>query len=257
MKALVPCHSSTPKSASKSSVSVYQGMSQPIRAFKRSMFSCGRARDEHEGGVAGVQMGEVGDLVGEEGAAAAAALGPALHARARRRSGRRPAAGAPRTGRAGWRDRPGPRSVLLVHGHPRHPAALGGQRIAGAGQLLLLHQQLRAGGLPFLRRHDWRGVHCGLFLLEVFVDDVEQAPPQGALAIHPVGRLAEHAGLEREPVRPALDHARDDARLLQDLQVLGDRGLGHAEAAGGFDRRSPGLRPGARRCRGGSGETEP
>ena len=33
MKALVPCHSSTPKSASKSSTSVYQGMFQPIRSF--------------------------------------------------------------------------------------------------------------------------------------------------------------------------------------------------------------------------------
>ena len=37
----MPCHSSTPKSASKSSVSVYQGMSQPIRAFQRSMSACG------------------------------------------------------------------------------------------------------------------------------------------------------------------------------------------------------------------------
>ena len=42
MNALVPCHSSTPKSASKSSVSVYHGMcSQPIRAFTRSMSACG------------------------------------------------------------------------------------------------------------------------------------------------------------------------------------------------------------------------
>src|SRR4051794_40340687 len=38
-----------------------------------------RARDEREGGVAGVQMRKVGDLVGEERAAAAAALGPAGH----------------------------------------------------------------------------------------------------------------------------------------------------------------------------------
>ena len=44
----------------------------------------------------------------------------------------------------------------------------------------------------------------------------------------------EHVGLEREPVRPALDHAGDDAGLLQHLQVLGDRGLGHPEAGGGF-----------------------
>ena len=41
MNALVPCHSSTPKSASKPSVMVYQGISQPIRAFTRSMSDCG------------------------------------------------------------------------------------------------------------------------------------------------------------------------------------------------------------------------
>jgi hypothetical protein len=41
MKALWPCHSSTPKSASKLSVMVYQGISQPIRAFSRAMSACG------------------------------------------------------------------------------------------------------------------------------------------------------------------------------------------------------------------------
>jgi hypothetical protein len=41
MNALVPCHSSTPKSASKASVIVYQGISQPIRALTRSMSACG------------------------------------------------------------------------------------------------------------------------------------------------------------------------------------------------------------------------
>jgi hypothetical protein len=44
MNALVPCHWSTPKSASKPSVIVYQGIFQPIRAFTRSMSACG-ARD--------------------------------------------------------------------------------------------------------------------------------------------------------------------------------------------------------------------
>jgi hypothetical protein len=45
MNALVPCHSSTPKSASKSSVRVYHGINpQPIRAFRLSMSDCG-ARD--------------------------------------------------------------------------------------------------------------------------------------------------------------------------------------------------------------------
>src|SRR5207302_9386626 len=39
-----------------------------------------RPRDERESGVAGVQMGEVGDLVGHHGAADAGMLGPAGHA---------------------------------------------------------------------------------------------------------------------------------------------------------------------------------
>jgi len=39
-------------------------------------------------------------------------------------------------------------------------------------------------------------------------------------------------------MRPALDHARHHAGLLQHLQVLGDRGLRHPEATGGLtDRR--------------------
>src|SRR5215218_4483958 len=37
MKALMPCQSSTPKS----SVSVYHGITEPIRAFQRSMSDCG------------------------------------------------------------------------------------------------------------------------------------------------------------------------------------------------------------------------
>src|SRR5919106_116690 len=41
MNALWPCHSSTPKSASKLSVMVYQGILQPIRAFRRAMSACG------------------------------------------------------------------------------------------------------------------------------------------------------------------------------------------------------------------------
>jgi hypothetical protein len=41
MKALVPCHSSTPKSASKPSVIVYHGMWQSIRGFTRAMSGCG------------------------------------------------------------------------------------------------------------------------------------------------------------------------------------------------------------------------
>jgi hypothetical protein len=41
MNAFVPCHSSTPKSLSKSSVIVYHGIFQSIRAFNRAMSFCG------------------------------------------------------------------------------------------------------------------------------------------------------------------------------------------------------------------------
>src|SRR6185503_6189243 len=117
------------------------------------------ARRVGERGVPGVQVRGVGDLVGAERAAEAAAVGPAghvgvveeavedellaplEHVEQRRRAVRALEA------------------VLLLDRHPRHPAALGGQRIAGAGHLLLLDQQLLAGVLPLLRRHDRRGVH--------------------------------------------------------------------------------------------------
>src|SRR5436189_58575 len=46
MNAFVPCHSSTPKSLSKSSVMVYHGICHPIRAFTRSMSACG-AREQN------------------------------------------------------------------------------------------------------------------------------------------------------------------------------------------------------------------
>jgi hypothetical protein len=50
--------------------------------------------------------------------------------------------------------------VLLLHGQPRHPPTLGGQRVTGAGHCLLLDEQLLARSLPLLRRHDGWCVHC-------------------------------------------------------------------------------------------------
>src|SRR5262245_44429206 len=47
--------------------------------------------------------------------------------------------------------------VGLLYHQPRHPPALGGQRVARAGQRLLLDEKLLARSLPLLRRHD-RGV---------------------------------------------------------------------------------------------------
>src|SRR5262249_24144668 len=49
--------------------------------------------------------------------------------------------------------------VFLLHRHPRHPSTLGGQRITGAGEGLLLHQELLLRSLPLLLRHDRGCLH--------------------------------------------------------------------------------------------------
>jgi hypothetical protein len=82
------------------------------------------------------------------------------------------------------------------------------------------------------------------FLLQVLLDDVHEAAPDGPLAIHPLCHLAEHVELERQDVRVALDRARDEACLLEHLHVLGDRRLGYAEARGRIaEGRPPGAEP--------------
>src|ERR1700733_16115123 len=43
--------------------------------------------------------------------------------------------------------------VLLLHSHPRHPSALGRQRIALPRELFFLHQQVRARRQTVLSRH--------------------------------------------------------------------------------------------------------
>src|SRR5262245_10389950 len=50
-------------------------------------------------------------------------------------------------------------SLLLLQGQPRHPPTLGGQRVTGPGQLLLLHEQLLARSLPLPQRHYFRCFH--------------------------------------------------------------------------------------------------
>src|ERR1700683_5345578 len=44
--------------------------------------------------------------------------------------------------------------VLLFDGHPRHPAAFGGQRITRSREDLLLHEELLTRSFPLLLRHD-------------------------------------------------------------------------------------------------------
>src|SRR5262249_48012951 len=86
-------------------------------------------------------------------------------------------------------------AVLLLHRHPRHPAALGGQRIAGAGQLLLLDQQLLTGGIPLLRRHDRRSLHRGLSSLRYSATTSNRRPHRCACApSSPLLRSARRAG---------------------------------------------------------------
>ena len=104
-------------------------------------------------------MGEVGDLVGHHGAADAGMLGPAGHAGLEKGAiDDQLTATVEQVEQA--RLALGPvELVLLLHRQPRHPPTLGGQRVTGAGQLLLLHEQLLARGLPLLLRHDRGCVH--------------------------------------------------------------------------------------------------
>src|SRR5438270_1040279 len=54
--------------------------------------------------------------------------------------------------------------VFLLHGQPWHPATLGGQRITGAGELLLLHEEFLPRSFPLFLRHHLRCFHFFLFV---------------------------------------------------------------------------------------------
>ena len=101
-----------------------------------------RTRDENEGGVAGVQVGDVGDLVGHHGAAPAGVVGPAEHARLEEGAvDDQLTPTVEQVEQAGLARRPLER-IRRLHGHPRHSPALGGQGVTGAGLGLFLHEQL-------------------------------------------------------------------------------------------------------------------
>src|SRR6266852_3275254 len=118
-----------------------------------------RARGVRQRGVAGVQMRQVGDLIGAQGAAAAGVLGPAEHPGLEEGAIDDQLTAALEQIDQAYLALGSVELVLLVHSQPRHPPALGGQRVTRAGQGLLLHEQLLARSLPFLRRHDRRCVH--------------------------------------------------------------------------------------------------
>src|SRR3981189_908959 len=149
MNALWPRHSSTPKSASKLSVMVTQGISQPIRAFRRAMSACG-AREAYTRVVSRAfrwarwptwsaprEQPMQACSPGREEGAVDDQLTAALEQVEQARFAFRPV-----------------ELVLLLHGQPRHPPTLGGQCVTGAGQGLLLHQHLLARSFPLLRRNN-------------------------------------------------------------------------------------------------------
>ena len=95
-------------------------------------------------------MGEIGDLIGYERATEAAALGPTARAGLEEEAvDDQLTATLEQVEQARWSVR-ALEGVLLLHRHARHPAARGGQRVAGVGQLFLLEQQFLAGRLPLL-----------------------------------------------------------------------------------------------------------
>jgi len=96
-------------------------------------------------------MSDMGDLVGHHGAADASMFGPAFHAGLEEGAVndqlRTAVEQVAQTHLA-----LGPvELVILLHSQPRHPPTLGGQRVTGAGQFLLLHQQFLARSFPLLR----------------------------------------------------------------------------------------------------------
>src|SRR5260370_3100193 len=104
-------------------------------------------------------MGQVGDLIGAQGAAAAGVLGPAEHPGLEEGAIDDHLTAALEQVEEAYLGLGYGELVLLVHSQPRHPPAFGGQRVTGAGQGLLLHEELLARSFPLLLRNDRGCVH--------------------------------------------------------------------------------------------------
>src|SRR5215813_10980683 len=128
-----------------------------------------RTRSIRERGVAGVQMGQVGDLIGAQGAAAAGMLGPAEHPGLEESAVDNQLATAPEQVEQANLALGPLECVRLFDDHPRHPPAFGGQRVTRSGQGLLLQQKLLAHSLPLLLRHDRGYVRCEMSFLVFLV----------------------------------------------------------------------------------------
>src|ERR1700688_677347 len=104
-------------------------------------------------------MGQVGNLIGAQGAAAAGMLGPAEYPGLEEGAIDDQLTPALEQIEQAYLALGSVELVLLVDSKPRHPPAFGGQRVTGMGQGLLLHEELLARSLPLLLRHDRGGVH--------------------------------------------------------------------------------------------------
>src|ERR1700688_907555 len=99
-------------------------------------------------------MDLVSDLIGAQGAAAAGVFGPAEHPGLEECAIDDQLTAALEQIEQAYLALGSVELVPLVHSKPSHPPAFGGQRIAGAGQGFLLHEDLLAHSLPLLLRHD-------------------------------------------------------------------------------------------------------
>src|SRR5580704_6594076 len=98
-------------------------------------------------------MGRVRDLIGAQGAAAAGVLGPAEHPGLEEGAVDDQLTAALEQIEQADLALGSVELVLPVHSQPWHPPAFGGQRVTGAGQGLLLHEELLACSLPLLLRY--------------------------------------------------------------------------------------------------------
>jgi len=114
-------------------------------------------------------MGDVGDLVGDQGAAAAGMFGPAEHAGLEEGAVDDQLTAAVEQVEQAHLTLGPVELVLFLHGQPRHPPTLGGQRVTSAGQGLLLHEERLARRLPLLHRHDRGCFHCEMLFQALHV----------------------------------------------------------------------------------------
>src|SRR5436190_12853989 len=124
-----------------------------------------RSGDEREGRVAGMQVGEVADLVDEHGAAVAAGL--LVRAEHEVVQEQLPPA-LEEIGQRGLALR-SVEDVALVDVHPRQPPALGGERIPRAGGFLFLDEQRLSRHSPLVRGNDRWQIHRAPFMLPGWV----------------------------------------------------------------------------------------